>query len=197
MKPGQRVKPATHLILKQLQSNSQRYRPCWETWTTEVQRNQPKVCYTLSFAPPLTLFGMLIILCRRCVPHRHTHTCKPFTIIQRSSRFGSNSFSSPTSRSTGPTLRTSFTTHYTVSLISFNSFFICIRIELNLNYYSSPQFRAAVSNFDQALRTGLLGGLVRSLGLPEEAGTGIRAFLRAIQEQADRERSNNSSMDTD
>jgi len=59
----------------------------------------------------------------------------------------------------------------------------------------SPQFRAAVSNFDQALRTGLLGGLVRSLGLPEEAGTGIRAFLRAIQEQADRER--NNSMDTD
>ena len=52
-----------------------------------------------------------------------------------------------------------------------------------------------MSNFDQALRTGLLGGLVRSLGLPEEAGTGIRAFLRAIQEQADRER-NSNSMDT-
>ena len=62
-------------------------------------------------------------------------------------------------------------------------------------FISSPQFRAAVSNFDQALRTGLLGGLVRSLGLPEEAGTGIRPFLRAIQEQADRER--NNSMDTD
>lgn len=59
----------------------------------------------------------------------------------------------------------------------------------------SPQFRAAVSNFDQALRTGLLGGLVRSLGLPEEAGRGVGPFLRAIQEQADRER--NSSMDTD
>jgi len=59
----------------------------------------------------------------------------------------------------------------------------------------SPQFRAAVSNFDQALRTGLLGGLVRSLGLPEEAGTGIRPFLRAIQEQADRE--GNNGMDTD
>ena len=52
-----------------------------------------------------------------------------------------------------------------------------------------------MSNFDQALRTGLLGGLVRSLGLSEEAGTGIGAFLRAIQEQADRER--NNSMDTD
>ncbi|KAF5315078.1 hypothetical protein D9619_007295 [Psilocybe cf. subviscida] len=59
----------------------------------------------------------------------------------------------------------------------------------------SPQFRAAVSNFDQALRTGLLGGLVRNLGLPEEAGTGVSAFLRAIQEQADRE--TGTSMDTD
>ncbi|KAK7469131.1 hypothetical protein VKT23_003622 [Stygiomarasmius scandens] len=61
---------------------------------------------------------------------------------------------------------------------------------------NSPQFRAAVSNFDQALRTGLLGGLVSSLGLPEEAGTGIEPFLRAIQEQADRER-REDSMDTD
>ncbi|KJA24058.1 hypothetical protein HYPSUDRAFT_39191 [Hypholoma sublateritium FD-334 SS-4] len=59
----------------------------------------------------------------------------------------------------------------------------------------SPQFRAAVANFDQALRTGLLGGLVRSLGLPEEAGTGVGPFLRAIQEQADSEGGN--SMDTD
>ena len=48
----------------------------------------------------------------------------------------------------------------------------------------SPQFRAAVRNFDQALHTGLLGGLVRSLGLPEEAGTSLEAFLRAIQDQA-------------
>jgi len=46
------------------------------------------------------------------------------------------------------------------------------------------------------LRTGLLGGLVSSLGLPEEAGTGIEPFLRAIQEQADRER-REDSMDTD
>ncbi|TFK52410.1 adhesion regulating molecule [Heliocybe sulcata] len=51
---------------------------------------------------------------------------------------------------------------------------------------SSPQFRGAVRNLDQALRTGLLGGLVRGLGLPEEAGTGVEAFLRAIQEQAGR-----------
>jgi len=60
---------------------------------------------------------------------------------------------------------------------------------------SSPQFRSAVSNFDQALRTGLLGGLVRGLGLPEEAGTGIEPFLRAIQQQADEERED--GMDTD
>ncbi|KAG9227517.1 hypothetical protein CCMSSC00406_0000837 [Pleurotus cornucopiae] len=57
----------------------------------------------------------------------------------------------------------------------------------------SPQFRASVASFDQALRTGLLGGLVRGLGLPEEAGTSVEAFLRAIQEQADR----GDSMETD
>jgi len=64
---------------------------------------------------------------------------------------------------------------------------------------NSPQFRSAVSNFDQALRTGLLGGLVRSLGLPDEAGTGILPFLRAVQEQADREddESRDDVMETD
>lgn len=63
---------------------------------------------------------------------------------------------------------------------------------------TSPQFRAAVSNFDQALRTGLLGGLVRGLGLPEEAGTGIGPFLRAVQEQADNEElAGADQMDTD
>ncbi|KAG5351678.1 hypothetical protein C0989_005271 [Termitomyces sp. Mn162] len=60
---------------------------------------------------------------------------------------------------------------------------------------NSPQFRNALANFDQALRTGLLGNLVRGLGLPEEAGTGVVAFLRAIQEQADQERGD--SMETD
>ena len=45
----------------------------------------------------------------------------------------------------------------------------------------SPQFRSAVRSLDQGLRTGLLGGLVRGLGLPEEAGTSVEAFLRAIQ----------------
>jgi hypothetical protein len=59
---------------------------------------------------------------------------------------------------------------------------------------NSPQFRAAVQNFDQALRTGLLGGLVRSMGLPEEAGTSVEAFLRAIQDQAG---SRQDSMDED
>ncbi len=62
---------------------------------------------------------------------------------------------------------------------------------------SSPQFRAAVASFDRALRTGLLGGLVRQLGLPEEAGTGIEAFLRAIREQAQESGSGGESMDTD
>lgn len=62
----------------------------------------------------------------------------------------------------------------------------------------SPQFRASVASFDQALRTGLLGGFVRQLGLPEEAGLGIEPFLRAIQEQADREnREGGGRMDTD
>lgn len=58
---------------------------------------------------------------------------------------------------------------------------------------ASPQFRSAVGNLDQALRTGLLGDFVRSLGLPEEAGTNVEAFLKAIQDQAAGE----DSMQTD
>jgi hypothetical protein len=61
---------------------------------------------------------------------------------------------------------------------------------------NSPQFRSAVRSFDQALRTGLLGNLVTGLGLPEEAGTGIEAFLNAVQEQAGRVEGENE-MDTD
>ncbi|KAF5338990.1 hypothetical protein D9611_008759 [Ephemerocybe angulata] len=61
----------------------------------------------------------------------------------------------------------------------------------------SPQFRAAVASFDQALRTGLLGNLVRQLGLPEEAGLGIAPFLRAVQAKADRENREAGGMDTD
>jgi len=57
----------------------------------------------------------------------------------------------------------------------------------------SPQFHAAVRSLDQALATGLLGGLVRGLGLPEEAGMGVGPFLRAIREQAQREASGSSS----
>ena len=61
----------------------------------------------------------------------------------------------------------------------------------------SPQFRAAVRNLDMALRTGLLGDLVRTLGMPEEAGTGIEPFLRALQDQARREESGGDRMETD
>lgn len=56
-------------------------------------------------------------------------------------------------------------------------------------------------NFDQALQTGLLGGLVRGLGLPEEAGLGVEPFLRAVQEQAGTEGApeggDHDSMETD
>jgi len=62
---------------------------------------------------------------------------------------------------------------------------------------TSPQFRAAVRNFDQALRTGMLGGLVRGLGLPEEAGTSVEAFLRAVQEQASHDGGGDDTMETD
>ncbi|KAH8825412.1 adhesion regulating molecule [Flagelloscypha sp. PMI_526] len=58
---------------------------------------------------------------------------------------------------------------------------------------NSPQFRSAVSSFDLALRTGLLANLVRGLGLPEEAGLGIEPFLRAVQDQANRENGSESS----
>lgn len=64
----------------------------------------------------------------------------------------------------------------------------------------SPQFQASVNNFDQALHTGLLGGLVRGLGLPEEAGTGVEPFLRAVQEQAKKdsdEPASDDRMETD
>jgi hypothetical protein len=62
---------------------------------------------------------------------------------------------------------------------------------------SSPQFRSAVASFDRALRTGLLGSLVRQLGLPEEAGTSVEAFLRAVREQARGDRPEGENMDTD
>lgn len=48
----------------------------------------------------------------------------------------------------------------------------------------SPTFQAQVRALDRALQTGLVGNLVVGLGLPEEAGLGLRPFLEAIQEQA-------------
>ncbi|KAI9464340.1 adhesion regulating molecule [Boletus coccyginus] len=41
---------------------------------------------------------------------------------------------------------------------------------------SSPPFRAAVAQLDRALRTGALGGFVRSLGLPEAQAQGLTRF---------------------
>jgi len=49
---------------------------------------------------------------------------------------------------------------------------------------SSAQFRGALAELDRALSTGLLGDLVRGLGLPESAGTGIEAFIKAVSDQA-------------
>jgi len=60
---------------------------------------------------------------------------------------------------------------------------------------SSPQFRSAVVSFDRALRTGMLGEFVRQLDLPEEAGSSVEAFLRAVGEQARRDSGEN--METD
>lgn len=60
----------------------------------------------------------------------------------------------------------------------------------------SPQFQAGVRSLDQALATGLLSGLVKSLGLPEEAGLGVGPFLSAISRQAEQEVQNESSQDS-
>ncbi|CAE6509461.1 unnamed protein product [Rhizoctonia solani] len=49
---------------------------------------------------------------------------------------------------------------------------------------ASAPFRASVRSLDQALSTGLLGGLVANLGMPVEAGLGIHPFLEAIKTQA-------------
>jgi 26S proteasome regulatory subunit N13 len=44
----------------------------------------------------------------------------------------------------------------------------------------------------------MLSGLVRGLGLPDEAGAGVEAFLRAVQRQANGDGSTaEDSMDTD
>jgi len=65
----------------------------------------------------------------------------------------------------------------------------------------SPPFQAQVRALDRALQTGLVGNLVVGLGLPEDAGLGIRPFLKAIQDQAGRseepKESSGESMETD
>lgn len=48
----------------------------------------------------------------------------------------------------------------------------------------SAPFQTQVRALDRALQTGLVGSLVVGLGLPEEAGLGIRPFLEAIARQA-------------
>ena len=54
---------------------------------------------------------------------------------------------------------------------------------------SSPQFQEAVAGFDAALRTGGLTGLMSGLGLPARAGSGVRDFLDAVQEQGKKDQS--------
>ncbi|CAE6427171.1 unnamed protein product [Rhizoctonia solani] len=56
--------------------------------------------------------------------------------------------------------------------------------ELMKRTVASAPFRASVRSLDQALSTGLLGGLVANLGMPVEAGLGIHPFLEAIKAQA-------------
>ncbi|KAG9103869.1 hypothetical protein FRC06_007398 [Ceratobasidium sp. 370] len=62
---------------------------------------------------------------------------------------------------------------------------------------ASAPFRASVRSLDQALSTGLLGGLVTSLGMPVEAGLGIRPFLEAVQAQGTRTKQSEQEMDQD
>ncbi|KAG9291942.1 hypothetical protein G9A89_004880 [Geosiphon pyriformis] len=52
----------------------------------------------------------------------------------------------------------------------------------------SPQFSQALQLLSIALQSGQLGPLLTSLGLDSSTGTGVEAFLRAIQEQATRQR---------
>jgi len=63
----------------------------------------------------------------------------------------------------------------------------------------SPQFQQAVSMFNQALRTGQLGGIMSSFGLdPSSVGphSTIEDFLRAIQKKAQEEKEKEKHMDT-
>ena len=62
----------------------------------------------------------------------------------------------------------------------------------------SPEFRRGAAGLDSALRTGALGPVVRSLGLPADAAHGVEAFLGAVQKQAGEETgASSSAMQTD
>lgn len=76
-------------------------------------------------------------------------------------------------------------------------------LEVLRRVVESPQFQTQVRALDRALQTGLVGSLVVGLGLPEEAGLGLRPFLDAIKAQARAKRDKEASsegeenMDTD
>lgn len=132
----------------------------------------------------------------RIVIIRHTYSSKFTATVLKPSWTSPITFPPFATRSASSSLCGSSAEDYPVS---YSFPFYGKLFQLTIFPPSSPQFRSAVSNFDQALRTGMLGGLVRTLGLPEEAGTGIGPFLRAVQEQAEMERSSesNNTMDTD
>lgn len=47
---------------------------------------------------------------------------------------------------------------------------------------TAPQFTDAVASLDNALRSGgLPAGMMRELGLPENAGSGVKQFLDALK----------------
>ncbi|KAG0240845.1 hypothetical protein BGW41_006600 [Actinomortierella wolfii] len=56
----------------------------------------------------------------------------------------------------------------------------------------SPQFRQALVSLSSALESGQLGPLLRQFGLSPSAGDGVDGFLRAIEEQAQREKQSGS-----
>ncbi|KAJ1725895.1 hypothetical protein LPJ61_005572 [Coemansia biformis] len=53
----------------------------------------------------------------------------------------------------------------------------------------SPQFQQALNSLSYVLESGQMAPLVTQLGLEPEAGTSVHAFLRAIENQLERENS--------
>ncbi|CAG8742979.1 16697_t:CDS:2, partial [Dentiscutata heterogama] len=53
----------------------------------------------------------------------------------------------------------------------------------------------ALQSLSVALQSGQLGPLLTQLGLDPSAGSGVEAFLRAIQDQVSRQRRNNPEED--